>query len=138
METMRFKDKLKVHIEVAPDLDATLIEIPPLLLQPYVENAIWHGLMHKPEGGSLHVKVTLHQPDCLKVTITDDGIGRARSAELKSKSAIEHKSFGMKVTGERINLINQLYKTKTKVEIHDLMDPEGNPAGTEVVLEIPV
>jgi sensor histidine kinase YesM len=138
METMRFKDKLKVHIEVASDLDTGLIEIPPLLLQPYVENAIWHGLMHKPEGGSLHIKVELHQPDCLKVIITDDGIGRARSAELKSKSATAHKSFGMKVTGERINLINQLYKTKTKVEIHDLMDPEGNPAGTEVVLEIPV
>lgn len=135
---MRFKDKLKVHIEVASDLDTGLIEIPPLLLQPYVENAIWHGLMHKPEGGSLYVKVALHQPDSLKVIITDDGIGRARSAELKSKSATAHKSFGMKVTGERINLINQLYKTKTKVEIHDLMDPEGKPAGTEVVLEIPV
>jgi len=138
METMRFKDKLKVRIEVASDLDTGLIEIPPLLLQPYVENAIWHGLMHKPEGGTLHVKLGMHQPDCLLITITDDGIGRAMSAELKSKSANEHKSFGMKVTGERINLINQLYKTKTKVEIHDLMDPDGNPAGTEVVLKIPV
>ena len=138
MESMRFKNKLNVHIEVDPDLDTQLLEIPPLLLQPYVENTIWHGLMHKPDGGSLHVHVSLINNDCLKISITDDGVGRIRSAELKSKSATMHKSFGMKMTGERITLINQLYKTKTKVEIHDLMDQEGKPAGTEVILEIPV
>ncbi len=63
---------------------------------------------------------------------------RGKAAELKSKSAALHKSFGMKVTGERIGLINQLYKTRTQVQIHDLTDAEGEPAGTEVVLEIPI
>jgi sensor histidine kinase YesM len=138
MEAMRFKDKLKYRMEIAPELDTELIEIPPLLLQPYVENAIWHGLMHKPEGGCVQVKVAQVKADCLSITITDDGIGRTQAAVLKSKSATLYKSFGMKMTGERINLINQMYKTHTQVQIHDLMDAEGNPAGTEVVLDIPV
>ena len=136
METMRFKNKLNFTIETDPDLDTDLVEIPPLLLQPYVENAIWHGLMHKKKGGSVHVKITQLKAERLQITITDDGIGRARSAELKSKSAIAGKSFGMKVTGERIALINHLYKTDAKVQVNDLTDAEGNAAGTEVVIEI--
>jgi hypothetical protein len=138
MEAMRFKNKLRFTIEVEASLDNELIEIPPLLLQPYVENAIWHGLMHKPEGGLVQVKVELLQEDCLLITISDDGIGRARARELKSLSATRHKSFGMKVTGERISLINRLYQTHTRVQVHDLTDASGHPAGTEVVLEIPI
>ncbi|GAA4455313.1 hypothetical protein GCM10023189_23050 [Nibrella saemangeumensis] len=138
MEAMRFKDKLRFTIETDPELDSDLIEIPPLLLQPYVENAIWHGLMHKPEGGHVQVNVEPVETDCLRITITDDGIGRAKAAELKSKSATRHKSFGMKMTGERISLINRLYQTQTQVQVHDLVDAYGQAAGTEVVLEIPV
>ena len=136
METMRFKNKLNFTIETDPDLDTDLVEIPPLLLQPYVENAIWHGLMHKKDGGSVYVKIAQLKAERLQITITDDGIGRARAAELKSKSAIAGKSFGMKVTGERIALINHLYKTNAKVQVNDLTDAEGNAAGTEVVIEI--
>ena len=138
MEAMRFKDKLRFTMEINEDLDTDLIEIPPLLLQPYVENAIWHGLMHKLEGGQVQIKVEAAETDCLRISITDDGIGRMKAAELKSKSATRHKSFGMKVTGERIFMINRLYQTNTQVQIHDLIDVDGNPAGTEVVLEIPI
>ena len=136
MEAMRFKNKLQFSIDVAAELDTDIIEIPPMLLQPYVENAIWHGLMHKKEGGMVHVKVEQQQTDCLQITITDDGIGRKKAAELKSKSATANKSFGMKVTNERITLINQVYQTNTKVHVHDLEDAEGHNTGTEVVLEI--
>ena len=138
MEAMRFKDKLRFQIDLDTSLDTDLIEIPPLLLQPYVENAIWHGLMHKPEGGLVQVKVEPLEEDCLRITITDDGIGRTRATELKSISASKHMSFGMKVPGERISLINRLYQTHTRVQVHDLTDASGNPAGTEVVLEIPI
>ena len=136
MEAMRFKNKLNFTIETDPALDTELIEIPPLLLQPYVENAIWHGLMHKKEGGNVHVKIKQLKTEHLQIIISDDGIGRARAAELKSKSAIAGKSFGMKVTGERIALINHLYKTNAKVQVNNLTDAEGNAAGTEVVIEI--
>ncbi|RIV27728.1 hypothetical protein DYU11_05355 [Fibrisoma montanum] len=138
METMRFKQKLSFFVEVEPGVDADFIEIPPLLLQPYVENAIWHGLMHKPEGGTVRVRASQLQENLLQLTITDDGVGRARAAELKSKSANHRKSFGLKMTSERIALVNQLYQTHTQVEIQDLVDTDGQPAGTEVIIQIPI
>jgi sensor histidine kinase YesM len=149
MEAMRFKNKVKYHITVDEMIDPQYVEIPPLLLQPYVENAIWHGLMHKEEGGTVTIAVetqnlaSLHQDSqngatLLRVIITDDGVGRAASAELKSKSATKNKSFGLKMTSERIELINQLYKSKTQVQIHDLVDTEGNASGTRVIIKIPI
>ena len=136
MEAMRFKNKLRFKIDVELELDGDLIEIPPLLLQPYVENAIWHGLMHKKEGGCVQVKVMQPESDRLLITISDDGIGRAKAAALKSKSATANKSFGMKVTDERIALLNQVYQTNANVKVYDLTDAEGSAAGTEVVIEI--
>ncbi len=138
MEIMRFKQKLTFHVAVEPGIDARYIEIPPLLLQPYVENAIWHGLMHKPEGGTVHIRATQPQDNLIQLTISDDGVGRARAAELKSKSASHHKSFGLKMTSERIALINQFYQTHTQIMIEDLVAADGQPAGTEVTLQIPI
>lgn len=138
MEIMRFKQKLSFCVDIEPGLDAGFVEIPPLLLQPYVENAIWHGLMHKPEGGTVRIRATLPQENRLQLTITDDGVGRIRAAELRSKSASHRKSFGLKMTSERIALVNQLYQTHTQVTIDDLVDANGQPAGTEVVLQIPI
>ena len=74
----------------------------------------------------------------LVVSITDDGVGRQKAAEFKSKSATKNKSFGMKVTAERIELINQLYNTKTQVSIIDLKDENGEATGTKVIIEIPI
>ncbi|GAB3642811.1 hypothetical protein GCM10027423_34470 [Spirosoma arcticum] len=138
MEIMRFKQKLSFCVYVEPSIDAGFVEIPPLLLQPYVENAIWHGLMHKSEGGTVHVRVTQPHENLLQLIISDDGVGRARAAELKSKSASHRKSFGLRMTSERIALVNQLYQTDTQVTIEDLVDADGQPAGTEVVLQIPI
>lgn len=138
MEAMRFKDKLTFSIDISPGIDSDFIEIPPLLIQPYVENAIWHGLMHKQEGGTVQLRVEQPGDNLLRVTISDDGVGRQKAAELKSKSATPRKSFGMEVTSERIALINQLYQTRTQVQIKDLVDASGEPAGTVVVLEIPI
>lgn len=137
MEAMRFKHKLHYNIDVADNVDLDYIEIPPMLIQPYVENAIWHGLMPKEDGGTIDVSFRC-QEDILKITVTDNGIGRERAAELKSKSATTHKSFGMSITHQRIELINQMYNTKMSVMVNDLVDPEGNAAGTEIQIEIPI
>jgi len=139
METMRFKEKLKYNIAVEKDVDLDYIEIPPLLLQPYVENAIWHGLMQKEEGGRIDITVAMEQNESmLAVNIIDNGIGRARAAELKSKTATKHKSYGMKVTSERLALINQIYKSGANVTIQDLADDKGQPSGTRVTIKIPL
>jgi len=138
MEAMRFPQKLHYTIQVDPLIDTDSIEIPPLLLQPFVENAIWHGLMHQEEGGTVTIAVQQLEENQLYVEITDNGIGRQRAAELKSKSATKHKSFGMKMTAERIELINQLYHTQTQVTIIDLVDAQGQATGTKIVVEIPI
>ena len=138
MEAMRFGQKVRYDITVADSIDAEMLQIPPLLLQPFVENAIWHGLMHKDEGGTVSVDVAQPRPDCLRISIRDDGVGRAKAAEYKSKSATKNKSFGLKLTADRIALINQLYHTQTQVHVEDLVDAQGRATGTRVVVEIPV
>jgi tetratricopeptide (TPR) repeat protein len=139
MEEMRFKEKLTFNISVERDVDLDFIEIPPLLLQPYAENAIWHGLMHKEAGGRIDIEVsTAENGTMLRINIADNGIGRAKSAELMSKSATKHKSYGMKVTSERLALINSVYKTGANVTIHDLFNVDGQASGTRVIIQIPL
>jgi hypothetical protein len=138
LEAMRFKQKVQIEIRVDPDIDREYVQIPPLLLQPYVENAIWHGLMHKPEGGMVVIDVAQPTDQCLHIEITDDGIGRVRAAEIKSKSAGKQKSFGMQVTADRLRMINQLYSIQTQANVVDLVDSFGEPCGTKVILDIPV
>lgn len=138
MEAMRFKEKIQYHIQIDPELDLQFVQIPPLLLQPFIENAVWHGLMHKPDGGRLDITLDMPDESLLRVTIQDNGIGRAKAASLKSKSATQHKSLGMQVTSERIEAINELYRIKTKVTVTDLTDAAGQACGTRVQLDIPI
>jgi sensor histidine kinase YesM len=138
LEAMRFKDKVQYKINVVPHIDQQYIEIPPLLLQPYVENAIWHGLMHKTEGGNIIIDISQPEEYVLHIEISDDGIGREMAKEHKSKSATRQKSFGLKMTSERLEAINHIYQTKTEVKIVDLIDADGNAAGTKVIIEIPL
>jgi tetratricopeptide (TPR) repeat protein len=137
MEAMRFKEKLRYEIIMADNVDMDYIEIPPMLIQPYIENAIWHGLMPKEEGGTIVVSFAC-QDNNLEITVTDNGVGRARAAALRSKSAIAHKSFGMTITHQRIELINQMYKTNMSVIVKDLHDGQGNATGTEIRIDIPI
>jgi sensor histidine kinase YesM len=111
------------------------IFIPPLLLQPFCENAIWHGLMHKEGGGHLDIELSIEN-DILNCTITDDGIGRQKVEEIKTKSAEKEKSMGLKITTERLALLNRQKGVHTFYEIEDLVDGKGMPAGTKVNLKI--
>jgi len=138
LEAMRFKDKVNYQINVVPHIDQQYIEIPPLLLQPYVENAIWHGLMHKKHGGNIVIDVSQPSEHLLYIEITDDGVGRELAATYKSKSATQQKSFGLKMTSERIHIINQLYQMNAAVKIKDLKDCMNNATGTKVIIQIPV
>ncbi|RYU97328.1 histidine kinase [Emticicia agri] len=138
MEAMRFGKKLNYEIRIDEDIEPDILQIPPLLIQPFVENAVWHGLMHKPQGGTVSIAIKQPQAETLQILITDDGIGRKKAVEFKSKSATNRKSFGLKVTTERIELINGLYQTNTKVQMIDLTDAQGQASGTQVIVEIPI
>jgi len=92
--------KFNYKIECNPGIDADFIQVPPLQLQPFVENAIWHGLMNKEGKGHLSINIQ-QENSTLICTIRDDGIGRKKTAELNQKSG-KHKSMGMKITESRI------------------------------------
>ena len=118
------------------DLERDEILLPSMLLQPYVENALWHGLMHK--DGERKMKITFKRisDEIFRCTIDDNGIGRKKAAELTSKSATKHKSMGLKITANRIAIMQNT--NESTVNINDLVDADGNAAGTEVIIKLPV
>ena len=136
LESARFDNKFTCIYNIAEDVNPSAVMIPPMLLQPFVENAIWHGLMQKETAGTITLEIKKQDEEFLKISITDDGIGREKAAELKSKSAT-HKSHGLKVTSERIEMMNKLNSTGAHVNIVDLKDEHGNATGTKVELTIP-
>ena len=137
MERLRFKDAFDYRIIVSEDIDTDEIRIPPLLVQPFVENAVWHGLMNKDDRGSLTITMTATE-DLLTCVIRDDGVGRRRAAILKSKSVEKHKSMGMQITAERMAVYTGIDASKPFFEIEDLYDEHGEPAGTQVTLTVKI
>ncbi|MBN8821598.1 MULTISPECIES: two-component regulator propeller domain-containing protein [unclassified Spirosoma] len=137
LESLRFSGRFTFAIQVDSAIETAYTEIPPMLIQPYVENAIWHGLMQKEAGGNILISIE-QQGKQLICTVEDNGVGRRRAAELKSKSATHTKSRGMQITADRLKLSQTLYGQQPTVRIHDLVDTQGEPAGTRVVLTIPL
>ena len=135
MERLRFQYSFNYTINFKNEIDGENIFIPPLLLQPFAENAIWHGLMHKEGNGHLDIELGVEEK-ILTCTITDNGIGRHKAGMIKSKSAEKQKSMGLQITAERLALLNQEEETKTFFNIEDLSDEEGNAAGTRVILKM--
>ena len=125
LEHTRFPDKFDYAIRVDEKVAVSDFQIPPMLLQPYVENAIWHGLRYKEEKGFLNIDVKQKDATSLKISIIDNGIGRAKSAELKTKNQRKQKSKGMGNIKKRIAILNDMYKNKIDVDITDLTDGTG-------------
>lgn len=138
MESIRFEKKFDYTIHVDPGVQPDHIFVPPLMIQPYVENAIWHGLLHKETAGRLEVAVRIVRPGVLECKITDNGVGREKARELKSKSASTNKSLGMKLTESRLALLNRQADQQASVDIVDMRDEAGHASGTCVVLLIPI
>jgi len=135
LESLRFENKFEYKISVDGSVDTTVLKVPPLVIQPYAENAIWHGLMQKREKGHLEIELYAEN-QILFYKITDDGIGRKKATDLKSKSGLMQKSMGMRITADRIAMIEQ--QNKTPITITDLVLSDGSPGGTEVLIKIPV
>jgi ligand-binding sensor domain-containing protein len=137
MEALRFDKKFTYEIVVSDDVHAETVEVPPLIIQPYVENAIWHGLLHKDGNGFLSIRIGMHCDSMLECIVEDNGVGRDRAQQLKSKSATR-KSLGMKLTEDRINMLNEFASLHASVEIADVRNTTNQVAGTKVVIKIPV
>jgi LytS/YehU family sensor histidine kinase len=135
MERLRFKNSFDYAITFLNAIDSDNIFIPPLLLQPFCENAIWHGLMNKEGLGRLDVELSM-QDNILYCVVTDNGVGREKAEEMNSKTAEREKSMGLKITTERLALFNRKKGLHTFYEIEDLKDESGKAAGTKVILKI--
>ena len=133
LEHSRFSDKFDFEINIDKKIDIDAFEIPPMLLQPYIENAIWHGLRYKEKKGFLKIEVDQITNEILEITITDNGIGRKKSAALKTSNQKKQKSKGMGNIKKRIQILNDMYKNKVDVSISDLLEDE---TGTKVSLKL--
>jgi two-component system, LytTR family, sensor kinase len=134
LEHSRFSDKFDFLFTIDPELETEQFMIPPMLIQPFIENAIWHGLRYRNDKGLLTVNLS-HEKNSVKVTIEDNGIGRRKSEELKTKNQKEHTSTGLKNIDTRIAIINQLYNAKIGLQIIDI--EQNNTSGTRIILTIP-
>ncbi|MRI02458.1 tetratricopeptide repeat protein [Kriegella sp. EG-1] len=131
LEHSRFPDKFDYSLVVDDSIDITSFEIPPMLLQPYIENAIWHGLRYKEVKGFLRINVLPKSKDCIQIVIADNGIGRKKSASLKTQNQKKQKSKGMGNIKKRVAILNDMYKDRVDVSITDL---EFDGSGTKVTL----
>lgn len=137
LEQIRYDHRFTYTIDVDPGLLEEDLSIPPLIIQPFVENAIVHGLFNKTGQGKLEIAVQLSE-NKIHCRIEDDGIGREMAQEIRRKNKPHHKSLGLKVTSERIETLNQIHGANARVETIDLVDTEGNPAGTKVEIYLPL
>ncbi len=131
LEAVRLDNKFDYSITIDENIDIETLKIPPLILQPFVENAIWHGLHNKKEHGNLSIIAILESENILKVSIIDDGIGRIATKSIKNKQT-NHKSYGIDITISRLKMLNE----ENSVEIIDLYNKNEIPNGTQVNLKI--
>jgi LytS/YehU family sensor histidine kinase len=138
IEKARFGESFNVAINIDPELDQEYILIPPMFIQPYVENSIKHGVFHKQGDKTLLLTIgKAEEEDIIEVVIDDNGIGRERSREI-NKNRMAHLSFATAANEKRIDIINQTVEKKTKLKIIDKINRDGSPAGTTVIIHIPL
>jgi tetratricopeptide (TPR) repeat protein len=137
LESIRFKDKFDYEIQVDEEIDTLMYKVPTMLIQPYVENSICHGLMPMETKGKVRIDIKLVN-DYLTCTIEDNGIGRDAARERKTEKEGNHNSLGTRIATSRLDLVNALYGSCLKTTYIDLKDPDGRPAGTKVEMQIPV
>ncbi|AOW20646.1 tetratricopeptide repeat-containing sensor histidine kinase [Urechidicola croceus] len=133
LEHSRFTDKFDYEIHIDENLKVDEFQIPPMLIQPYVENAVWHGLRYKKEKGKLNISIQQTDFETVEITISDNGIGRKKSKELKTEHQQKQKSQGMNNIKKRIAILNEMYSDKVDVFIDDLY---SDNSGTKVVLTL--
>jgi LytS/YehU family sensor histidine kinase len=137
LEIIRFKDKFTYNITVDEELDTLLYKVPTMLIQPYVENSICHGLIPAENKGYINIDLKL-KDDYISCTIEDNGIGRDAAMGRKSKNENNHNSLGTQIVSSRLDLVNALYGTSLKTIYTDLKNENGQSEGTRVEIQIPI
>lgn len=137
LESMRFDQKFNYSIDLDPEIDPDFDQIPPMLIQPYIENALNHGILNMTGKGSIDVSLVKGETHFIS-TIKDNGIGRVAAEKIKAAKKHKHKSRGMSITKSRLEIINKLDYSEMNVKITDLYDENNSPCGTEVMIYMPI
>jgi LytS/YehU family sensor histidine kinase len=137
LEMIRFKDKFDYEIKIDEDIDPILYKVPTMLIQPYVENSITHGLMPCEGKGLVRINLKLEN-EYISCIIEDNGIGREAAQEIKNRRESKHNSLGTQIVTSRLDLVNALYGTSLKTIYTDLKNIAGEPEGTRVEIQIPI
>ena len=137
LQQIRFKNKFEYSIEIDEKITPENINIPPMLAQPFIENSIEHGIKYRKTKGYIHIRFLLKN-NYLVFEVEDDGVGRKKAQEILYKQNNEHKSLATAITYERIRVLNKKLRKKIILGIKDLVSTENEPAGTKVILQIPI
>ncbi|MBP1669540.1 MAG: hypothetical protein H6Q21_1906, partial [Bacteroidetes bacterium] len=137
LESMRFKGKFDYAIRVDEKIDPYDYKIPTLLVQPFVENSLWHGIRNKPGKGHIEIEFKLEK-DLLFCSIEDNGIGRSKAAIIGREFRSNHRSLGTHITQDRMKLFRVLYGKKLDIKYIDLINNQNSPAGTRVEINLPI
>jgi len=136
LEKIRFNDKFEYSIQIDNAIDSDFMGVPPMLVQPFVENALLHGIMHKKEKGNIRLTFTLMKGDILCV-VEDDGVGREVAAKIQKESGLGHSSRGIAITADRLSLFDEKNLNKKRIIINDRLDDKGLVVGTRVEVLLP-
>jgi sensor histidine kinase YesM len=137
IENIRFSNEINFEIEVDEGIDTHVVKIPSLILQPFLENALWHGLSSKEGEKNVQLHVSNGQKGFIKIAISDNGVGREEAERLKKSKVLKRKSVGIDITKERLDNFSKDYQNSFEVEISDLYHDDGRASGTCVTLHIP-
>ncbi len=138
LEALRFKEDVNFKMDIQDSIDLENTYLPSMVLQPFVENAIWHGLRHKKVATDGKISIAIRkEKEQLLCLIEDNGVGRQKAFELQEKSILKRKSLGVKITEDRLRLLSKELQ-KQLVRITDLKDPTGTALGTRVEVSIPI
>ncbi|MGB6152374.1 MAG: tetratricopeptide repeat protein [Pricia sp.] len=137
IENIRFSDEINFNIHIDEQIDTHTIRVPSLILQPFLENALWHGLSSKEGAKNITIAVTKAKKEYINIAITDNGIGRAAAEEIKHNKVLKRKSVGIDITKERLANFAKDYQNSFYLEIVDLFNEDGTAGGTKVILHLP-
>ena len=138
IENIRFSNEIDFTVKTDSILNLETIKIPPLVLQPFLENSLWHGLSSKKEGKKMTILINKISSNYIQIDISDNGIGRKASAKIKAEKSINRKSIGINLSLDRLTNFTKNLKNPYTITYQDLEDENRNALGTRVVLKFPL
>ncbi|MFL0353107.1 tetratricopeptide repeat protein [Xanthomarina sp. GH4-25] len=137
IENMRFSNEINYQTYIDDKVNPSVIKVPSLILQPFLENALWHGLSSKTGEKNIQLHVSQKDSDYITITITDNGVGRSVSEKIKSQKKLKRKSVGINITKARLANFSKGFTNDYKIDIEDLFE-NNKPSGTKVIVNIPI